>query len=382
MDIKNLLQIGVGRTGNVLLNEMMELDDRYVGLFINSAKKDMNDLKNCTKTNSFNIPQVDGTGRNREKAKEYIMRWKGTFFDLLYSYNDYDTLVYYFSFDGGTGSGCVPTLIALSKNMFKEHFDKDINIIAVGVLPKTSVSSNGLNNTKECWNDIIKLSTNNLDSEGKVKYDENGLEMKPTINTLYLIDNNKRDTYEEINTETVNALNIAYNFDSYDIGGDIDTNDSNNINISNGYNLILPLNNKFNNVTDAILDSQENSVFALPTSGNYASKYLGILTSPELYDSEEILAITDRASEDTYVALSEDENVIFFGGLTIPKSPIENISAELENRKNDGKVHSENLFVKIDKKNVSNKQSEVKSKSTNISPKKRKNLINDDLFKF
>lgn len=382
MDIKNLLQIGVGRTGNVLLNEMMELDGRYVGLFINSAKKDMNDLKKCTKDNSFNIPQVDGTGRNRAKAKEYIMRWRETFFDLLYSYNDYDTLVYYFSFDGGTGSGCVPTLIALSKNMFKEHFNKDINIIAVGVLPKTSVSSNGLNNTKECWNDIIKLSTNHLDSEGNIKYDENGLEMKPTINTLYLIDNEKRDTYEEINEVATNALNMAYNFDSYDVGGDIDSNDSNNINISNGYNLILPLDNKFNNVTDAILDSQENSVFALPTGGNYASKYLGILTSPELYNSEEILDIVDRASEDTYVAMSEDENVIFFGGLTIPKSPIENISAELENRKNEGKVHSENLFVKIDKKNIPNKQSEPKTKTTTISPKKRKNLINDDLFKF
>lgn len=382
MDVKNLLQIGVGRTGNVLLNEMMELDDRYVGLFINSAKKDMNDLNNCKKENSFNIPQVDGTGRNRQKAKEYIMRWKGTFFDLLYGYSDYDTLVYYFSFDGGTGSGSVPTLIALSKNMFKEHFDKEINIIAVGVLPKTSVSSNGLNNTKECWNDIIKLSTNHLDTEGKVKYDENGEELKPTINTLYLIDNNKRETYEEINSEVVSALHMAYNFDSYDIGGEIDTNDSNNINISNGYNLILPLSTKYNDVSTAILESQENSVFSLPTGGNYVSKYLGVLTSPDLYSADDILSITDRASEDTYIAMTEEENAIFFGGLTIPKSPIENISTELENRKNDGKVHSENLFVKVERENVVNKTANSKTKTTNISPKKRKNLISDDLFKF
>lgn len=382
MEVKSLLQIGVGKTGNVLLNEMMNLDGRYVGLFINSAKKDMYDLDNCTKENSFNIPQVDGTGRNRQKAKEYIMRWRESFFDLLYKYSDYDTLAYYFSFDGGTGSGSVPTLIALSKNLFKEHFGKDINIIAVGVLPKTSVSSNGLNNTMECWNDIIKLSTNHLDSEGKVKYDENGQEMNPTINTLYLIDNNKRETFEEINNEAVNALHMAYNFDSYDIGGDIDTNDSTNINIANGYNLILPLSNKYNDVSTAILDSQENSVFALPTGGNYASKYLGILTAPELYDAEDILSITDRASEDTYVAISEEENVIFFGGLAIPKSPIENISAELDNRKNDGKVHSENLFVKIERENVVNKQPTNKTKTTNISPKKRKNLISDDLFKF
>jgi hypothetical protein len=260
--------------------------------------------------------------------------------------------------------------------------DKDINIIAVGVLPKTTVSSNGLNNSKECWNDIIKLSTNHLDSQGKIMYDEDGQEMKPTINTLYLIDNNKRETYEEINTEVVTSLHMAFNFDSYDVGGDIDTNDSSNINIANGYNLILPLSNKFNDVSTAILDSQENSVFALPTGGNYASRYLGILTSPNLYNAEDILSITDRASEDTYVAMTEDENAVFFGGLTIPKSPIENISAELENRKNDGKVHSENLFVKVERENVINKPLESKTKTTNISPKKRKNLINDDLFKF
>lgn len=382
MEVKSLLQIGVGRTGNVLLNEIMNLDGRYVGLFINSAKKDMFDLNKCEKDNSFNIPQVDGTGRNRQKAKEYIMKWKESFFDLLYKYSEYDTITFYFSFDGGTGSGCVPTLINLAKNMFKQNFDKDINIIAVGVLPKITVSSNGLNNTKECWNDIIKLSTNHLDSDGNIKIDEYGQEMKPTINTLYLIDNNKRDSYEEINTEAVNALNMAYNFDSYDIGGDIDTNDSTNINISNGYNLIMPLSPKYNDVSTAILDSQENSVFALPTGGNYISKYLGILTSPDLYSSEDILAITDRATEDTYVAMSEEENVIFFGGLQIPKSPIENISAELENRKNDGRVHSENLFVKIERENIVNKTENNKTKSINISPKKRKNLISDDLFKF
>lgn len=382
MEIKSLLQIGVGRTGNVLLNEMMNLDGRYVGLFINSAKKDMYDLEKCTKENSFNIPQVDGTGRNRDKAKEYIMRWKESFFGLLYEYSEYDTLSFYFSFDGGTGSGCVPTLINLAKNMFKQNFNKDINIIAIGVLPKTTVSSNGLNNTKACWNDIIKLATNHIDSEGKEKIGEDGLEMNPTINTLYLIDNNKRDTYEEINTEAVNCLNMAYNFDSYDVGGDIDTNDSNNINISNGYNLLLPLSNKYNDVASAIVDSQEKSIFALPTGANYASKYLGILTSPELYNAEDILSITDRASEDTYIAMSEEENVIFFGGLTIPKSPIENISSELENRKNDGNVRSENLFVKIDKEKVASKSSSTQTKTTNISPKKRKNLINDDLFKF
>jgi hypothetical protein len=382
MEVKSLLQIGVGRTGNVLLNEMMNLDGRYVGLFINSAKKDMYDLKNCQKENSFNIPQVDGTGRNRDKAKEYIMRWKESFFDLLYKYSEYDTLSFYFSFDGGTGSGCVPTLINLAKNMFKQNFNKDINIIAIGVLPKTTVSSNGLNNTKACWNDIIKLATNHIDSEGNEKIGEDGSEMKPTINTLYLIDNNKRDTYEEINTEAVNCLNIAYNFDSYDVGGDIDTNDSNNINISNGYNLILPLSNKYNDVASAIVDSQERSIFSLPTGANYASRYLGILTSPDLYNADDILSITDRASEDTYVAISEEENVIFFGGLSIPKSAIENISTELDNRKNDGKSHAENLFVKIEKEKTTNKSSNTETKTTNISPKKRKNLINDDLFKF
>ena len=94
MEIKNLLQIGVGKTGNVLLNDMMNLDPRYVGLFINSAKGDMENLENFTKENSFAIPQTNGSGKNRDKAREYILRWKESFFELMSSYSEFDTILF------------------------------------------------------------------------------------------------------------------------------------------------------------------------------------------------------------------------------------------------------------------------------------------------
>ncbi len=397
MEIKNLLQVGVGKAGNVLLNDMMNLDPRYVGLFVNSAKGDMENLDNFSKENSFSIPQTTGSGKNRNKAKEYIIRWKESFFELLSSYSEFDVIVFYFSLDGGTGSGSVPTLATLTKNLFREHYGKDVTIIAVGTMPNSSVGLNGLRNTQDCWNDIVKLMNNHKDENGDVMIDEYGDEVTPTINTLYLIDNNKKNgDYEEINAEAVETLHLAFNFDTLNYSGDLDKNDSANINLSRGYNLLLKL-DEAEDEAQAILDAKENSVFVIPNEEYYNPENIGVAVKEDIFDAGNMIKLIGTAKKDVYPApIEEDDDVngaLFFGGIRLGliKDSVDVISDIINEREQalSKDKEDEDLLVAVTrtannrkKPTTVNKSKPTKTKPTGRTGRKIKSIISDDLFKF
>lgn len=399
MEIKNLLQIGVGKAGNVLLNDMMNLDPRYVGLFVNSAKGDMENLDNFSKENSFAIPQTDGSGKNRDRAKEYIIRWKEKFFELMSTYSEFDVIAFYFSMDGGTGSGSVPTLAALTKNLFREHYGKDVDIIAIGTMPNSSVGLNGLRNTQACWNDIVKLMNNNKDENGDIIIDEYGNELTPTINTLYLIDNNKKDgNYELINAEAVETLHLAFNFDTLNSTGDLDKNDSANINLSRGYNLLLKL-EEAEDEEQAILDAKENSVFVIPQEEYYNPENIGIALKEDVFESTNMIKLVGTAKKDVYPApIDEDDDIngaLFFGGIRLGliKNSVNVISDIIKERERllSQEKDDDDLLVAVSKTPSSGrrvsapsvqKQKPVKSKPTGKTGRKIKSIISDDLFKF
>lgn len=404
MEIKSLLQIGVGKTGNVLLDGMMSLDNRYVGLFINSAKKDMEFLENYTEENSFAIPQADGSGKNRAKAMQYVLKWKDSFRELLSQYRGYNTIVFYFSTDGGTGSGCVPGLAKFTKNLFKQEYEKDVDIIMVAALPKTNVSINGLKNSMECWNDIMKLKTDHLDEQGNVMTDEYGQPKKPTVSTVYFIDNNKRETLEEINEEATAALNMAFNFNTFDINGDIDTNDSKNINVEDGYNLILPLPAGCKTEEEAIIQAKEDSVFVLPDREYFNPKSLGVILKEDTLSEHNIETIVGRGINDTYPGVMDSEEeydeedreyadidgILFFGGLSIPTGAINVINNIVEEKESELKRSSStdknSLFVTVSRgdKNKKSTSTSVKPKSPvkKKAGKRVKKVIDDSMFDF
>lgn len=398
MEIKNLLQIGVGKAGNVLLNEMMKIDPRYVGLFINSAKGDMENLENFTKENSFAIPQTNGSGKNRDKAREYILRWKESFFELMSSYSEFDTIVFYFSTDGGTGSGSVPTLAALTKNLFREHYDKDVNIIAVGTTPNSTVGINGLRNAQDCWNDIVKLMNNHKDEDGNIMVYEDGVEVTPTINTLYLIDNNKRDgVYEEINAEAVETLHLAFNFNTLNTTGDLDENDSYNINVSRGYNFLLRL-DEAESEEQAIIDAKEKSVFVIPREEYYNSENVGIAVKENVFDIHNVIDLIGTTKVDIYPApIDEEDDVdgaIFYGGIRLGliKDYIDAMSQIIIDREKKLEEENElddNLMVSVKRERSAVRKTTVSATKTvkkekpsaaRKSRRRVRGVISDDMF--
>ena len=78
----NLLSIGLGGTGNKLLNVFMQLDSTKDGIFINSNVNEMKNLSECNDNNRLTI-RGNGTGRNRKKAKESLKKDKDKIIDYL-----------------------------------------------------------------------------------------------------------------------------------------------------------------------------------------------------------------------------------------------------------------------------------------------------------
>lgn len=341
MNKNSILLIGSGRTGNIFVSEMLNLDKRYTGLMINSALGDMNKLSNFEICQSYVIPGVDGTGRNRELGKSYIKNRGESILDIIASYKQSKVAVFFCSSDGGTGSGSTPLLIRALK---KPYPDK--KIILVAIMPKLSENKDSLQNAIEFWNDIIDLKKKKL------------------IDTIYLIDNNKRKTYEEINKEASKKLDMAFSLNTFDTTGSVDQNDSLKVNTANGYNFIMELDNKYTKLQDSIDQAIKDSVFLLPNS--YDCDYMGAVLSKNGYSIDELRSIFEVYNTD-YCGLSEDKNLIVLSGLSIPKDGVELIQIalkDLENRNNQRRKEDEdNLYVEIDKteKNSSGEQ-DIKNK--------------------
>jgi len=326
MDKNLVLLIGSGKTGNIFVSEMLDCDKRYAGLMINSAIGDMNNLPNFNLCQSYVIPGEDGSGRNRELGKQFIKNRGESILDIISNYKQSKVAVFFCSSDGGTGSGSTPLLIKAVK---KPH--PKTKIILVAIMPRLSENRDSLQNAIDFWNDIIDLKKKRL------------------VDTIYLVDNNKRKTFEEINKEATRKIDMAFSLNTFDTAGDIDKNDSLKVNTANGYNFIMELDTKYTNVEESINQSIKDSVFMLPTS--YDCDYMGAVLSKGKYDIEDVRSRFEVFNTD-YCGVSESESLIVLGGLAIPKDGIEIIQIalkDLEKRNNSRQKHDENsLYIEKD----------------------------------
>ena len=332
MDKNKILLIGAGKTGNCLLDEMLNHDKRYVGLMINSALGDMEKLPNFNLCQSYLIPGVNGTGRDRKIGAQYIKDRGESIIDTIAKYKQSTVAVFFTSVDGGTGSGATPLLIKALKKPFP-----DKKVILVAAMPRLSENKDSLENAKGFWNDLVDLRKKGL------------------VDSVYLIDNNKRRTFDEINKEATKALDSAFSLNSYDIGGDIDQNDSMKVNTASGYNFIMELSDKYTRLEDSIDQSIKDSVFMLPTS--YECDYMGAVLPKGIYDISELKSKFEVYNTD-YCGFSQNKGLIVLSGLAIPKEGIELIQIalndlEIRNSKRI-KGNDDDLYVKVTKDKIDN----------------------------
>lgn len=180
MNKKSFALIGIGNCGSQVANLA---EKKYPTLFdciyINTSESDLAMVNTQESELKFKIgakDEVEGSGKNREKMKEFL---KADIKSILGNDKLQSTIAekkYCFiiaSAAGGTGSGAAPVLIEIMRQMFP-----DTNFILVGVIPKESSSLMELGNALEYLQELYDVIG---DSLTYMLYDnESTADMPPT----------------------------------------------------------------------------------------------------------------------------------------------------------------------------------------------------------
>ena len=230
MENKEVLHIGVGRCGNAIVDGLVRSNKGLVGLLYNTAANDVNMLDSFLDGTAgvILIPNADGSGKDPKLAKEYALANMDMFEDQLGRYSMSNNFVFYFSMDGGTGSGCSPELI---KHVHSIYGDT-CTINVVPFIRSKNLSQEQLENVKNCWREIDKLKE------------------KRIIKSIMIVDNDSRETIEEINRETIKLINYSYSLKDLDDSGAIDTTDMGRYFNQPGYRTVYHLDNKHKENTE------------------------------------------------------------------------------------------------------------------------------------
>ncbi len=321
MDKSRILLIGTGRCGNKIVDEMLETDGRYTGLFINTTDVDLSDLENAKQRNTFIVPNASGTGKNRNTAKQYVQEEDQKILDRISKYTQQDTIICIASADGGSGSGITPLLINLINAIIE---GKTINLVAV--LPRYNEGKRALENTIAFWNEVMKLYSRGI------------------IKSIMLVDNNKRDTDTEINEKLIEDLDACLGAE-----GLTDETDSWVVNNDRGYKIVLNLEEGYDTVEEAIDACIAESVFIYPEEAfKNCNSILGLL-NPEAYDIESAKNQYSAKNFKKY-GESEDYNTLILGGCRIPREAIDVYVEQLEEIRNEEKnsiLKEEDLIVDV-----------------------------------
>jgi len=338
MNKNRILGIGIGKAGNVLLNEFLNRDKRFVGLFINSAYEDMSRLSNFNyEKNAFVFPGENGAGKDREKAKEFVKSHLKSLADMFTKYPLQDNIIVFFSTDGGTGSG---TAIMILQTLRKVCPKKKINVIAV--LPDTKKREEVLfENSLNCCSELSEIDD--------------------LIDDIKFIDNTKGKNYEEINKRAIDDLNMAFNINATHEIGDIDDSDSKIVNTTKGYGLVLRLMDGETSEEKAVENAIENTVFAVPD--NTDCDNLGISVKEDQYDVE-ILENLFKVGRVTHKTYNKKFNALVFGGCkSAPNETIEYLKTRLDELREQTEK-TNNTRKKMITVNVDTKGNILSSKST------------------
>ena len=370
MNKNSILFIGIGQAGNNLVSEILSTDKRYNGLFINTSYDDLKLIKNAN--NTYIVPSAGGTGKNRDLAKSYVKDYIYSIVDKINEFPMQNMIYIAFSMGGGTGSGISPTLINVLE---KVRPDLTINIIPI--LPFATDSKKSFENTIECWNEIIKLKN---------------------VNTIYLIDNNKRASKSMINKEFSSLFNSFMNSTEPNPNGVIDISEIEILSSAKGLSGIFRIDNdslvNLDNIEDdndedddihpldlpkRLAKEIKNSIF----SGiNTTCQYLGLSLTDE--DDIEPLLESFNIGVDHFVGFNKENPLIIVSGVELNNRPLKRIDKTLKDKnsqldKIDKDISPKSLELELDSK--SKKRSmKNKIKPTKIEVKDIDKVITDDFW--
>ncbi|MBD5583875.1 MAG: hypothetical protein HDQ88_02250 [Clostridia bacterium] len=161
---KRATLIGIGNCGSqVAYWGEKQYPELFDSIYINTSESDLNQVSTPDNPMKFKIgdpDEVEGSGKNRDKTKEYLQK---DIMKLLSNEKFEETIVdkdYCFiiaSTAGGTGSGASPVTYKLLKKNYP-----DTNFVLVFVLPKIDASLMEQGNTLEYLHEVYEVIGDDL----------------------------------------------------------------------------------------------------------------------------------------------------------------------------------------------------------------------------
>jgi hypothetical protein len=353
---KDILWIGVGEAGNRIVNEILGIDGRYVGLYINSAGKDVENLNNIK--DLYLIPNSSGTGKNRLKGKQLFVNDRKNIIEQITKYTTQTVLNIVFSMGGGTGSSIAPLLI---EGLNILGIKKPINVICVK--PGYKENKRYRKNAIECWNELVKLKN---------------------INTYYILDNQSRRNPEEINREFARQYDTFMNMPK-GIRTDnvIDEEELGTIILCKGSTMFYTFPTQKEDEKVALARAEKNSIFAELDDNTNKCKYLAIAVDKKLYDYRRISQLFDveEYAVSSYNNQRNELNLVVAAGFKPQKTSMETLEESLQEDVNnlDFQDNSEDLTINTDIKTQQEVVTNIKEKDIDNKDIEDK-LNNDDLW--
>ena len=331
MKVSDILFISFGQGGNNLTAELARTNRRLDAMYVNTNLADMRNIEDvATSDNRFIVPNAAGVGGNREKAKRYLSKNILKIIDLMEEFPDKQNYYITFSMSGGTGSGMgCGYLLGLSR------YRPDLMVNVVLILPKRSESPRALLNTIKCWNEIKKMKN---------------------VNTIYLLDNERRELVTEINEEFADAFNSFINLYKYDYDQNSKTIDKSEIEIlgnAKGVSSIIFLPNaQKRSITALNNEVVKHSIFYL---NSRICAFYGLI-APYEFDRE---GLFDEyiATEDHWLCISDDRPMMIVSGCSIKEN--EEVFLDIKDIY-EGRVFDEDTIDELDDITVNERKSPVR----------------------
>lgn len=292
--------LAVGAAGaNVA--QMMEKKG-YKTYYVNLAQQDL-DLVNSP--NKLHIKNGEGASKNRDKAKEVLSESIDEVLETLDNQITEKYVFTVFSLGGGTGSGCGPFL----SSVIAENPEKKVGLVII--LPSMEESLQARINAYESLSEIIPL--------------------KNSLGSIFILDNNKRKDKLSINRSFSGLFDSFINIVDVpsSIYGVIDVAEQKTLLETSGIAMIHKVaQNEQSNLLATINDGIYETI-----EPNKKIKYIG-LSQPEAQEDKspiEISSIIDVVGQpiDTYMGYGNSETVLYLGGMSFPKTYINNLAESI-----------------------------------------------------
>lgn len=347
-----ILALGCGGCGNNQLDSLLKLDKRYTGIFFNTNMREMENLKTFDKDRRcFYIPNADGTGKDRTLTEGYLKIEAPKFAEMVSKFTIQKYITMFSSGNGGTGSKAV---VMLPKLIKKISPDKIIGLMAT--FPSINETDIDFQNAIDFWNEMID------------QYD------KGFIDNLMFIDNNKLNSEQAINESALKDYNNMFEV----VAGKVDSSDLSRVFKEKGYNVILKLDRKIRNTSDAIDKAIDDSVFYVPE--NLECEVLVATVNTNDFNVSEIKNKIPSYSFSKINETTEGDTIIVLGGCDIPTEPIELVQEALDELKAKARTKREKRAnLKVATKTIYNTVKEEQT-STTLSSKDLNEMFADDSF--